>query len=128
MSPARLGAFAQRIASTIVQREVAIAHDGDNFRTMKVLVLIVPAFCFWLLTSLIAFFTLLHQLVLGTQAKKPLHLTLGELDRENATRFAFEYFAKVRLPPFSPYSPFSFRLPCLDCGERSDPRLPHPPW
>ena len=46
MSPARLGAFAQRIASTIVQREVAIAHDGDNFRTMKVLVLIVSALGF----------------------------------------------------------------------------------
>jgi hypothetical protein len=100
MSPARLGAFAQRIASTIVQREVAIAHDGDNFRTMKVLVLIVSACGFWLLTSAIAFFTLFHQLVLGTQAKKPLHLTLSELDRENAARFAFEYFARVRLPPF----------------------------
>ena len=55
MSPARLGAFAQRIASTIVQREVAIAHDGDNFRTMKVLVLVVSAFGFWLLTFPIAF-------------------------------------------------------------------------
>jgi len=36
MSPARLGAFAQRIARTIVQREVAIAHEGDDFRHMKV--------------------------------------------------------------------------------------------
>jgi hypothetical protein len=35
MSPARLGAFAQRVASTIVKREVAVAHD-DNFRNMKV--------------------------------------------------------------------------------------------
>jgi hypothetical protein len=37
MSPARLRAFAHRIASTIVQREVTIAHDGDDdFRNMKV--------------------------------------------------------------------------------------------
>lgn len=69
MSPARLGAFAQRIARTIVQREVAIAHEGVDFRHMK--------------------------LVLGTQAKKPLHLTLSELDSENAARFAFEYFARI---------------------------------
>ena len=36
MSPARLDAFAQRIARTIVQREVAIAREGDDFRNMKV--------------------------------------------------------------------------------------------
>ena len=50
MSPARLGAFAQRIARTIVQREVAIAHEGDDFRHMKVLVLAVSASGFWSLT------------------------------------------------------------------------------
>jgi hypothetical protein len=37
MSSARLSAFAQRISQTIVQREVAIAHEGNNdHRTMKV--------------------------------------------------------------------------------------------
>jgi len=69
MSSARLGAFAQRIARTIVQREVAIAHEGEDFHNMR--------------------------LVLGTQAKKPLHLALSELDRDNAARFAFEYFARI---------------------------------
>jgi hypothetical protein len=37
MSPARLRAFSQLIASTIAQREVAITHEGNNdFRDMKV--------------------------------------------------------------------------------------------
>ena len=43
MSPARLGAFSQRIARAIVQREVALAHEGDDFHTLKVLVLVVSA-------------------------------------------------------------------------------------
>ena len=50
MSSARLGAFAQCIARMVVQREVAIAHEGDNFRNMRVLVFIVYASRFWLLT------------------------------------------------------------------------------
>jgi len=50
MSPARLGAFAQRIARTIVQREVAIAHEGDDLRHMKVLVLTLSASGFRSLT------------------------------------------------------------------------------
>jgi hypothetical protein len=33
---ARVGAFAQRVARTIVQREVAVAHEGVDFRNMKV--------------------------------------------------------------------------------------------
>jgi len=65
----RLDAFAQRIARTIVQREVAIAREGDDFRNMK--------------------------LVLGTNVKKPLRLALSELDKKSAARFAFEYFARV---------------------------------
>jgi hypothetical protein len=38
MSTARVGAFAQRVASTIVQREVTVAHEGDDSKNMKVLV------------------------------------------------------------------------------------------
>ncbi|KAI0291093.1 hypothetical protein BC826DRAFT_970085 [Russula brevipes] len=69
MSSTRLGAFAQRVARTIVQREVAIAHEGGDFRNMK--------------------------LVLGTHAKKPLSLALSELDKEDAARFVFEHFVRV---------------------------------
>lgn len=36
MSSARVGAFAQRIARTIVQLEVAVAHEGVDFQNMKV--------------------------------------------------------------------------------------------
>jgi hypothetical protein len=36
MSSARVGAFAQRVARTIVQREVAVAHEGVDFWNMKV--------------------------------------------------------------------------------------------
>lgn len=36
MSSARLGAFAQRLARAISQGEVAVAHEGDNFRNIKV--------------------------------------------------------------------------------------------
>jgi hypothetical protein len=36
MSSARVGAFAQRVSRTIVQREVAVAHEGANFQNMKV--------------------------------------------------------------------------------------------
>jgi hypothetical protein len=39
ISSARVGAFAQRVARTIVQREVAIAHEGVDFQNMKVVVL-----------------------------------------------------------------------------------------
>jgi len=35
-SPARIDAFAQRIAQMIVRREVAIAYEGADFRNMKV--------------------------------------------------------------------------------------------
>lgn len=42
--------------------------------------------------------------MLGTHAKKPLSLALSELDKENAARFAFEYFARVsRHYPSLPY-------------------------
>ena len=43
MSSARVGAFAQRVARTIVQREVAVAHEGVDFQNMKVVLL--PRFC-----------------------------------------------------------------------------------
>jgi len=36
MSSARVGAFAQRVARTIMQREIAISNGGDDFRNMKV--------------------------------------------------------------------------------------------
>ena len=36
-------AFALRAARTIVQREVAVAHEGVDFQNMKVVVL--PRFC-----------------------------------------------------------------------------------
>ena len=39
MSSARVGAFAQRVARTITQREVAVAHEGVDFQNMKVVVL-----------------------------------------------------------------------------------------
>jgi hypothetical protein len=39
MSSARIGAFAQRIARTIVQLEVAVTHEGVDFQNMKVIVL-----------------------------------------------------------------------------------------
>jgi hypothetical protein len=42
MSSARVGAFAQHVARAIVQREVAVAHKGDNFQNMKVLVPPLP--------------------------------------------------------------------------------------
>ena len=35
MSHARISAFAQRVASTILNREVAVTHE-DSFRNMKV--------------------------------------------------------------------------------------------
>jgi hypothetical protein len=38
MSSARVGAFAQRVARTIVQREVAVAHEGVDSQNMKVVV------------------------------------------------------------------------------------------
>ncbi|KAI0279532.1 hypothetical protein BGY98DRAFT_1186011 [Russula aff. rugulosa BPL654] len=69
MSSARIGAFAQRIARTIVQLEVAVAHEGVDFQNMK--------------------------LVLGTQTKKPIRIALNELDKKSAARFAFEYFARI---------------------------------
>jgi hypothetical protein len=37
VSSARIGAFAQRVARIIVQREVAVAHEGGDFKNMKVL-------------------------------------------------------------------------------------------
>ncbi|SRR6266403_659587 len=37
MSSARVGAFSQRVARMIVQREVAVAHEGDKFQNMKVI-------------------------------------------------------------------------------------------
>jgi hypothetical protein len=36
MSPARVNAFAQRIAQMIVLHEVVIAYEGADFRNMKV--------------------------------------------------------------------------------------------
>ncbi|KAI0279534.1 hypothetical protein BGY98DRAFT_933189 [Russula aff. rugulosa BPL654] len=69
--PARIGTFAQRIARTNVQLEVAVAHEGVDFQNMK--------------------------LVLGTQTKKPIRVALSELDKKSAARFAFEYFARVLL-------------------------------
>ena len=36
MSSVRVGAFAQRVARTIVQREVAVAYEGVDFQNMKV--------------------------------------------------------------------------------------------
>jgi hypothetical protein len=36
MSSARVGAFAQHVSRTIVQREVAVAHEGVDFQNMKV--------------------------------------------------------------------------------------------
>ena len=39
MSAARVGAFAQRVAHTIVEREVAVAHEATDFQNMKVVVL-----------------------------------------------------------------------------------------
>lgn len=38
MSSARVGAFSQRVARIIVQREVAVSHEGGDFQNMKVLV------------------------------------------------------------------------------------------
>lgn len=38
MSSARIGAFSQRVAQIIVQREVAVTHEGGDFQNMKVLV------------------------------------------------------------------------------------------
>ncbi|KAH9963783.1 hypothetical protein BC827DRAFT_88648 [Russula dissimulans] len=69
ISSARVAAFAQRVSRTIIQREIAVSNEGDDFRNMK--------------------------LVLGTNMKKPLRLALSELDRENAARFVFEYFTRV---------------------------------
>jgi hypothetical protein len=93
MSPARVTSFAQRVAHTIVEREIAIAHE-DDFGDMKV----PPLYSTLLVCSLAdsganptAF-----QLVLGTRSKKPLHIPLSALDAQAASRFAFECFAKVR--------------------------------
>jgi hypothetical protein len=36
MSSARVGAFAQRIARTIVQREVAVTYEAVDFQNVKV--------------------------------------------------------------------------------------------
>ncbi|KAI9452649.1 hypothetical protein BJY52DRAFT_900817 [Lactarius psammicola] len=68
MSPARVSVFAQRVAHTIVEREIAITHE-DDFHDMK--------------------------LVLGTRSKKPLRVPLSALDTQTASRFAFECFARV---------------------------------
>ena len=38
ISSARVGAFAQRVARAIVQREVAVANEGIDFQNMKVVV------------------------------------------------------------------------------------------
>ncbi|KAI9442678.1 hypothetical protein H4582DRAFT_1930083 [Lactarius indigo] len=68
MSPTRVAVFAQRVAHTIVDREISITHE-DDFRDMK--------------------------LVLGTRSKKPLRIPLSALDSQAASRFAFECFARV---------------------------------
>ncbi|KAH8985797.1 hypothetical protein EDB92DRAFT_1881489 [Lactarius akahatsu] len=68
MSPARVAVFAQRVANTIIEREISITHE-DDFRDMK--------------------------LVLGTRSKKPLRIPLSALDPQAASRFAFECFARV---------------------------------
>jgi len=68
LSPARVTVFAQRVANTIVDREIAIAHE-DDFGNMK--------------------------LILGTRSKKPLRIPLSALDPQAASRFAFECFARV---------------------------------
>jgi len=68
MSPARVTSFAQRVALTIVEREIAITHE-DDFGDMK--------------------------LVLGTRSKKPLRIPLSVLDQQAASRFAFESFVRV---------------------------------
>jgi len=38
MSSARVGAFAQRVARAIVQREVTVAHEGTSLQNIKVIV------------------------------------------------------------------------------------------
>jgi hypothetical protein len=38
MSSAHVGAFAQRVTRAIVQREIAVAHEEVDFRSMKVVV------------------------------------------------------------------------------------------
>jgi hypothetical protein len=43
MSSARVGAFAQRVTRTIIQREVAVAHEGVDFHNMKVVVFPRPS-------------------------------------------------------------------------------------
>ena len=93
MSSARIGAFAQRIARTIVQLEVAVAHEGVDFQNMKVATVLPRLYT--------VNFSFPFQLVLGTQTKKPIQIALSELDKKSAARFAFEYFARVRVSPSS---------------------------
>ena len=65
------------------------SHEGTCSRCL----------CSWLLVTDLppppALFSPFHQLVHGTQAKKPLHLALSKLDSENAACFALKFFAKV---------------------------------
>jgi hypothetical protein len=91
MPSACIDTFAQSIARTIVQFEVAVAHEGVDFQSMKVVVL--P--CLYTLVN----FSFPFQLVLGTQTKKPIRIALSELDKESAAHFAFEYFARVPVSP-----------------------------
>lgn len=45
--------------------------------------------------------------MLGTHSKKPIRIALSELDKEDAARFTFEYFARVRLGPLTNMSSLS---------------------
>ncbi|KAI0259021.1 hypothetical protein BC834DRAFT_974606 [Gloeopeniophorella convolvens] len=67
-SAPRLGAFAQRVARTIVRREVVVVY-GKKFEDMK--------------------------LVLGTTAKKPLQIALNTVNPKDAASFAFQYLEEI---------------------------------
>jgi hypothetical protein len=88
--------FAQRMARTIVQLEVAVAHEGVDFQNMKVIVLprlyTAINFSFCLLARACAWYS---------EQKTDPHCSWGlsELDKKSAARFAFECFARVRVSP-----------------------------
>ena len=82
MSSTTVGTFAHCVARTIVQREVAVAHEAVDSQNMKVVVL--PRFY-----TVVDFYSFPSSSCFGIQTKKPIRIALSGLDKESAARFAF---------------------------------------
>lgn len=119
MSSARVEAFAQRVARTIVQREVAVAHEGDDFQNMNVLVSLL--LYTWVFVHQHYFFP--FSSCLGHTPRSPYALLSA-----NSTR-KMQHALRSSTLRGCVSAPLIYRLSALriDCGGRSSSWLPHPP-